>query len=71
MRRWHFVATIPTMPLASGTDLMVGIELGAVKPEQILNLWRLSALRSVPRTPMVVWPSVRSVPIDIFVGMTQ
>lgn len=35
------------MPLAGGTDLMVGIELGAVKPEQILNLWQLSALRSV------------------------
>ena len=59
------------MPLAGGTDLMVGIELGAVKPEQILNLWRSLRCVQCARTLTVVWPSVRFAPTGIFVGMTR
>ena len=35
------------MPIAGGTDLMVGLELGAVNPPQFLDLWGLKELNSI------------------------
>ena len=41
-------ATFPDATvLAGGTDLMVGLELGAVSPSRVLNLWGVRELRGI------------------------
>jgi len=41
--------------LAGGTDVMVAIEAGALKPREVLNIWGIDALRGVRRHGRRIW----------------